>query len=120
MRNQYPDTATEDEKDLGFQKLEIAQMGSLRQPEVVIARVLSPSDVLVKIFNLEGEIVYSHRRWGYSKTIGESDSKKWFPLFAPISKDKAEILIQEYDFHPQKEVFEGDTVGVPFKFTKLD
>jgi hypothetical protein len=120
MKGKYPDTISEEESDLGFQKLEIANMGSLREPEAVVGKILSPSDVLVKICKPNGEIAYNHRRWGYSKTMGSKEINRWHALFAAITKEKAAILIQEYDFHPQRETFEGDTVGVPFEFRKLD
>jgi hypothetical protein len=101
-----PQDISEDEADLGFQKLVIqgmepaAEIGHLFQAPVspvLVACILSSYEILLKILDLEGGVEYSHLQFG-SFTIagGENmeDEPDWSPVDVPC-KDAA-MFLQEY------------------------
>jgi hypothetical protein len=120
--DEFPQDIGENDCALGLQRIEIAQPGCLgfsTETCSVVARVLCPSDLLVKIFESKGGAKYSYRRWGYSKTNGSPNELDWHPMSVPMSFDKAATFIQEYDFkeHESTAAFAyGDIVGVPFDY----
>jgi len=125
----YPLEISKDEAGLRFQKLVLEGMESEPEfvdllqgpppPPVVVARILSSFEVLLKDRDLDGNIEYSHLKFGYSTmTItvpirGETD---WQPVGAPW-RDAAMFLnaygagIQES--HDLPGVF---FTVVPFRF----
>lgn len=83
----HPQDITDVEKALGFEHALLAAYGlpnEKAQPfsnAPVVMKVLSPSDVLVKILFF-GKIAYSHKRFGVDK---QSSSKlpEWWPINVP-------------------------------------
>jgi hypothetical protein len=117
---EYPQNISEEEAELKFERLLIDGIGALRggqrfpKPVPVIARVLSPSDVLIKVYDLEGRVRYSHRRWGYSKLLSNPDRCKWHVLGNPIMQPKQLIFDHSAGIH--KPLIQDDIVGVSFVY----
>ncbi len=112
---EYPLELTEEEADLGFQRLWIEgfAVGNIYpKPVPVIARVMSSYDVLIKCRSrLDGEIHYTHQRHGYRVLGGEKTRTDWRPMSGP-HKD-ARMFLHEYELDLRKDVWR-DVVGVPF------
>ena len=117
---EHPQDISEEEAELKFERLLIDGIGALRggqrfpKPVPVVARVLSPSDVLIKIYDLEGRVRYSHRRWGYSKLLSNPDRCKWHVLGNPILGPKQ--LIFDHSLGVHKPLIQDDIVGVSFVY----
>jgi len=83
---------------------------------IVVARKLSPSDILVKIVDPDGAVQFSHRRWG--RSTGSDGLLSWHSLEVPFSFEEAAVFIQEYDFTVRDfggaRLF-GGIVGIPFE-----
>jgi hypothetical protein len=121
MKNEdYPQDISPQETELKFERLLIDGIGALMgsqiapKPVPVVARVLSPSDVLIKIYDLKESIRYSHRRWGYSKTLGNPNNCRWYPLGTPIPDLKQFVI--DFSFEAHEEMFRDDIAGVSFKY----
>jgi hypothetical protein len=116
----YPQDILPDESDLKFERLLIDGIGALMgsqispKPFPVVARVLSSSDVIIKIYDHYGEVAYSHRRWDYSKKFGNPIYCEWSPLYLPIKDVKQLVFDFSFGVHP--EAYQGDIIGVPFKY----
>lgn len=111
---EYPQDITADEADLGFKRLEFENMGRMLEPIAVVARILSSSDILVKILDLHGEIKYSLMRYGFDKTMGSETGCRWKPLSSPIPSSDVAMLVQGYDFEEARESCSCHIIGVPF------
>ena len=110
-----PQAISEDEAEWGFEKIPLrVGLGGFGEPEIVVARILSSSDILVRTVHPGGETLYSHQRWGYDKTRGEPRRFRWYAVHTPIPKDMVAGFIQEFDFNPPKEIFPGDFIPAPF------
>jgi hypothetical protein len=101
-----PQDISEEEAELGFQKLVLQGMDAEPEllhlfedagPPVIVARILSSHEILLKIFDLDRTVEYSHLEFGYSASMGVKALKSetdWTPVDAPC-KDAA-IFLQEY------------------------
>jgi hypothetical protein len=113
----YPQDISAAEADLKFQRLLLEGMGNwkdgtmLSSPVPVVARILSPSDVLVKALDCAGRVAYGHWRWGFSKSLGYSG---WHSLSTPTPD--ARQLIYDFSFNVHQERCPNDVSGVPFKY----
>ncbi|MGO9586301.1 MAG: hypothetical protein ACLP2Y_08905 [Limisphaerales bacterium] len=121
IHQDYPQDISPDESELKFGRFLIDGIVPLigsgifpPEPVPVVARILSSSDVVVKIYDLRGGVAYSHRRWGYSRKHGRSSSCAWFPLDKPMKDVKQLFFDFSFGVHP--ETFRGDIVGVKFKY----
>jgi hypothetical protein len=117
--SEYPQEATEEERDLGFRKIELFDVEMMGRPAVVIAKVLSASDVLVKIFDSSGDVKYSHRRWGYYKFLTKK-TPVWKPIFSPMDWDSVPIFVQEFGFQTSHGLLGDDIVEVPFEYKIIE
>jgi hypothetical protein len=92
-REDYPQELTEDEADLGFRLLEIQSLGKLgseNSPAVAVARILSPSSILVKTFS-----GYDHLIFGHCAITTEREIPMWncgTEMRIPETKDAAQFL----------------------------
>lgn len=113
---EYPQDVSKDEAFQKFQLLLIDGMGGLTSSQTfpVVARILSSSDVLVKTNNFRGQVVYSHRRWGRTKTTATTEPCRWFPMNTSIVDFKQ--LIADFSFGNAEEMFPGSIVGSPFVY----
>jgi hypothetical protein len=118
---EHPQDISTEESDLKFERLLIdgigAPLGSQVSPVPVpvVARVLSPSDVIIKICDLKGRVRYSHRRWGYRKPPGSPESCQWRQVgLAPILDPKQ--LISDYSSGVHEEFFTNGFVAAPFSY----
>ncbi|MGO8698984.1 MAG: hypothetical protein ACLQVY_14815 [Limisphaerales bacterium] len=98
----FPQEMTANERALGFQLLVLEGFG-LPDPHVdlaqvpVVAKRLSPSDVLVK-FCRDGLMFYSHRRFGRpagAERTNASHPPGWFPVQSAIPV--AEVAIAGFE-----------------------
>lgn len=112
----YPQDITEAEADMRFQRLLIQGIGT------VVARILSPTDVILKLFDPIGRIRYVHRRRGYFASFCGPPFSPWERLkldrwqtLARPTPD-ARQLISDFDAGVHKRGFAGDVIGVPFKY----
>lgn len=116
----YPREISPDELDLAFQRLLIDGIGSMVDGEVscervpVVARVLSPSDIVIKIYDLRGQVRYSHERWGYVKEIGSPRSCSWHEMSIPVEDPR--VLIFDPRMRIEHAGYRDDVVGVPFQY----
>jgi hypothetical protein len=119
----YPQEISQDESFLGFEPLLIEGIGDLEADwenpvsAPVVAKILSSSDILLKIFSPVWPVAYSHRRWGYSKRWGNPNIYEWHALGSPVGD--AGQLISDFSFQVHKEPVRQDIIGKPFKFTKI-
>lgn len=115
--NEYPQTLTEDERDLGFRLRVFDGLwewkrfpdGKLVQPAVV-ARILSSFEILVKICDLDDSIYFTHQRHGCLKCHLITTEPGWHPASGPY-KDAA-MFIHEYEVGLDK--LPVDEAGFPF------
>ena len=118
--SEYPQDISEEEARLNFERLLIDGIGALMssqrfpKPVPVVARILSPSDVLIKISDTEGRVRYSHRRWGFSRSLSNPDRSKWHVLGNPILDPKQLIFDHSQGIH--KPLIQGDIAGVSFVY----
>ena|SRR5437879_5608286 len=117
--SEYPQAATEEERELGFRKIELFEDGTMGRPAVVIAKILSSSDVLVKIFDSNGDVKYSHRRWGNYKFLVKK-TPVWKPIFSPMDWESVPIFVQEFGFQTSHGLLGDDIVGVPFEYKIIE
>jgi hypothetical protein len=111
----YPQEISEDEADVGFQHLELYEIRGVRGPTVVVGKILSSSDVLVKLRKARDRVdLYTHWRWGHYRETPAV--KVWMVISSMRRIEQVRTFVQEYDFTTPKEVFPGDTVGQPFKY----
>jgi hypothetical protein len=116
----YPQDISPDEADLKFQRLLIEGMGLWKdgkmssEPVPVVARILSPSDVLIKAWDCVGRITYWHWRWGFSKSFSGLRSCSWHSLSTPTPD--ARQLIYDFSFGAHNERCPNDVSEVPFKY----
>jgi hypothetical protein len=116
--DEYPQDISPDEARLGFRLLLVDGIGALMGsrinpvPVPIVACVLSSSDILVKIYNLTGNIRYSHRRWGsYTDGVGMTE---WIPVLTPCADLKQFIL--DYNAGTHQEAFPGKIHSSPFTY----
>jgi len=108
----FPQEMTANEKTLGFQLLVLEGFGlpdaSVDLAQVpVVAKRLSPSDVLVKVCR-DGLMFYSHRRFGRPAGAERADAPhqprchqpRWFPVQSAIPV--AEVAIARFE-HGENE-----------------
>ena len=113
----YPQDISAAEADLKFQRWLLEGMGNwkdgtmLSEAVPVVARILSPSDVLVKAWDCTGRVAYWHWRWGFSKSLGYFG---WHSLSTPTPD--ARQVIYDFSFHVHQERCPNDVSGVPFKY----
>lgn len=93
-------TLTEEEEKAGFRRLMIEWDGA-DDRELVVAYVLSDSDIVVKT-QADGEIRYKHRRWGITRILGVNDDSDkdagWVPVGFQLYKEPAEAIYKaEYE-----------------------
>jgi hypothetical protein len=106
--NYYPQEISEDEASLSFRHLLIDGIGVVMgsqidpHPVPVVARVLSTSDVLIKIRPKNDRDAYSHQRFGYSE-ITSYRGTQWQPVSTPVSD--ARKLISDFNGGVHKETF---------------
>jgi len=116
----YPQDITEPEADVKFQRLLVQGIGNWKdgqmssKPVPVVVRILSPTDVIIKVFDLIGRIRYVHWRHGYFESLRGLKSSAWQPLSPPTADAKQ--LIFDFDSGVHKKGFAGDVIGVPFNF----
>lgn len=116
----YPQAITADESAVGFQCLLIDgigdPMGSRIQvvPVPVVAKILDSSDVLVKICDDRGQIVYSHRRWGRDNRNTPLDRRSWYVIHSAMPD--ANLLIDNYKTGRVKGMFEDEIIGFAFQY----
>ena len=116
----YPQEISADEAALGFQRLLIDGIGDLRAsmiyvvPVPVVAKILDSSDVLIKIYDSNRKVAFSHKRWGRDRRIDTLDVRRWFPIHAPIGD--ARLVIDNYKTGRMKGMFEDEIIGFPFKY----
>jgi len=113
---------TEGEAEMGFQRLCLEELfgGSAeRSTKVVVARILSTSDVVVKILNPLGDIQYIHARWGRSRE-GENglEGVRWHPINMMFTN--AADFIQRFEFRGAEEEFPPGIIGAPFVYTVVE
>ena len=112
--SEYPQDLTGGEARLGFQLLRIegiAQDCIDLDPGPVVARVLSPSDALIKARMPGGEAFYSHRRYGYTILNGKRSDLRWHLISGPHSD--AVAFLHELQFGDPQDVY-GDVIGLRF------
>ena len=117
--SEHPQEATEEEREIGFQKIELTGAGAIGRTAVVIAKILSPSDILIKIFDSNGDVKYSHRRWGYYKFLLKK-TPVWKPIFSPMDWESVPIFVQEFGFQTSHGLLGDDIVGVPFEYKVIE
>jgi hypothetical protein len=116
----YPQDITEAEADMKFQRLLVQGIGNWKDGRMssksvpVVARILSPTDAIIKVFDLTGCIRYVHWRHGYFESLRGLKSTAWQPLSPPTADTKQ--LISDFDSGVRKKGFAGDVIGVPFDF----
>jgi hypothetical protein len=118
----YPQEISPDEARVGFRRLLIDGIGSLMgsminpTPVPVVATILSSSDILIKICDPFGNVVYSHRRWGRPKDgIGMDE---WIPVFNPVA-DWQQFL-RDYNAGTHPEMFTDRIQSKAFRYRKID
>jgi hypothetical protein len=121
MRDEgYPQDISPDESELKFVRLLIEGFGVWKdgrmsgEPVPVVARILSPSDVLIKVWDPTGLVRYAHWRSGYSKSVGSRKNCHWHSLSTPTAD--ARQLIYDFSFEAHEERCRNDVTGVPFKY----
>jgi len=116
----YPQDITEAEADMKFQRLLVQGIGNWKDGRMssksvpVVARILSESDVIVKLCKPFGRIYYAHWRYGYFESLRGLKRATWEPLL-PLAAD-ARRLISDFDSGVHKKGFAGELIGVPFKY----
>jgi hypothetical protein len=115
----YPQEISAGESRWGFESLLIEgidalQSGQTNPPPVpVVARILSSSDILIKVYELRRRIVYSHRRWGhYHKTRRNC----WTPL-SHLQGDLRQFMY-DYNAGTHQEIFGEEIEPAQFKYRK--
>jgi hypothetical protein len=115
----YPQAMTADESAAGFQRLLIDGIGDPMGsrihvvPVPVVARILDSSDVLIKIYDLDGRVAYSHRRWGRDSRLTPLDERSWYPIHTPMPDFS--LLIDNYKTGRVPGMFEDEIIGFAFK-----
>ncbi|MGC3961539.1 MAG: hypothetical protein QM813_27525 [Verrucomicrobiota bacterium] len=116
----YPLEMTDDEAALGFRHYVLDSLGERPTgtrgadvPDRVVAKILSPSDVLVKMISGGGGIVYSHLRWGWVAGVDEIQDRHWYPVHVPLPE--AEHLIGMIERRELPEIHD-DIVAFPFDY----
>ncbi len=118
----YPQDITEAEADMKFQRLLVQGIGNWKDGRMlsksvpVVARILGPTDVIIKVFDLTGRIRYVHWRRGYFESLRGLGLQPaaWQPLSRPTADAKQ--LISDFDSGVHKKGFAGEVIGVPFNF----
>lgn len=83
-------------------------------PVPVVARVLSSSDILVKIYDSKGTIKYSHRRWGRNRALQLQNG--WIPTFVP-TLDLRQFIF-DFNAGTHHEFFTDQLQPAQFTFKK--
>jgi hypothetical protein len=115
----YPQEISQDEARLGFQHLLIDGIGPVMGsvihpiPVPVYACVLSSSDILLKIYDIDGNVRYSHRRWG--RYGGHRND--WSPLASPYVDYRQFFELFNAGTHP--EMFSEKIEPASFTYTKV-
>jgi hypothetical protein len=122
-----PQDISKVEAGLGFRKLEIQGMEAeaevlhlFQEPNVptVIACVLSSYEILLKDFDLDGDIEYCHFQFGYFTIMGRKDPdgiSDWEPVGAPY-KDAA-MFLREYNAGAIQRPSLPNVIFTPVAFT---
>jgi hypothetical protein len=116
----YPQDILPDESELKFERLLIEGIGNWKNGQMssdsvpLVARILSPSDVLIKVYDPTGLVRYAHWRWGYFKSYGSRKKCVWHSLSTPTPDAKQ--LIYDFSFQVHEERTRKDCVGVPFTY----
>lgn len=123
--SRFPRDISEDEADLGFQQLVVQGMEAETEfvhlfkepaPPAIVARILSPHELLLKDLALDDEVEYCHFRFGYS-TMGKITTETdWSPIGSP-HKSAAEFL-QDYGVGTNARAIEFP--GAPFTMVKFN
>jgi hypothetical protein len=115
--NTYPQAVTEDENDLGFQprvfdglwEYRRFQDGKSVQP-VVVAKILSSFEILVKTFATDGAISFTHQRYGHLEFPPMMTKDEWHPASGPYTD--AAMFIHQYEVGLDK--LAADKLGLRF------
>ena|ERR1700722_19505450 len=116
----YPQDITSDELSLGFQRFLIDGIGDPMAsriyvvPVQVVAKILDSSDVLIKQFDLEGRVRYTHKRWGQDSRHTPLEHRSWYSIHSPTPD--ANLVIDNYKTGRVKGMFEDEIVGFPFRY----
>jgi hypothetical protein len=117
----YPQDVTEAEANMKFQRLLVQGLGDrlkggrMSSKSVpVVVRILSESDVIIKLGSPFGRIYYAHWRYGYFESLRGLKPTTWETL-PPLAAD-ARRLISDFDSGVRKKAFLGEMIGVPFKY----
>lgn len=118
--NPFPQDISADESAAGFQRLLIDGIGDPMAsrinivPVPIVARILDTTDVLVKIYNLNGEIAYSHRRWGRDSKLTALEHRRWHAIHTP--GPNALAIIDNFKTKEVKGMFEDEIIGFKFNY----
>ncbi len=119
---QEPQDISDAEATLGFERLLIEGLGDLDKdqtnpfPIPVVVKILSSSDILLKTFDFDGSIIYSHKRRGNSKSY---PVKEWHPVDAPVS-DAADFLSRYANRTHPESAFAHTIIPCSFKHSKAN
>ena len=117
--NPYPQDISEEEAALGFQHLLVDGIGDPMGSRIdiiavpIVSKVLDSSDILIKIYDLQGKTAYSHRRWGRDSRLTPLEHRSWCPIHSPIPD--AKLVIDNFKTGRVKGMFEDDIIGFAFK-----
>jgi hypothetical protein len=123
MQNpKFPQSISSLDRELGFQLLPIAGLGGdLLHPnkgEQVVIKILSSCEILLKAYDLDGNICYNHKKYGYDVLFGQETPYQWYPVSGGW-KDPKEILgLYEKGIKTLWEKQAGQIHGCPFPFPK--
>lgn len=116
----YPQEVSEDEHDAGFRRYELEGFeGNTEDLVVVVARILSKYDVLLKIHSGYAGNCFSHYRRGYSNWIVKDPDPSWCLLSTGHDLQSASIIIQEYDFVGSDDAYPNEIIKVQFKWREM-
>ncbi len=86
-----------------------------RQPELVpvVAKILTRSDILLKVFELKRRVMYSHRRFGHYRKVARN-------IWTPLSHLQPDLRQFIFDFNAGSHdmLFGQEIVPARFKFRK--
>ncbi|MGO8696859.1 MAG: hypothetical protein ACLQVY_03970 [Limisphaerales bacterium] len=115
----YPQEISTLEARWGFELLLIEGIGDLMAgqrnpiPVPVVAKILTASDILIKVFELKRRVMYSHRRFGHFKRIPRNF---WTPL-SHLQEDLRQFIF-DFNAGTQGESFGYEIVPARFKYRK--
>jgi hypothetical protein len=113
----YPQEISALEARWGFELLLVEGIGDLITgqrnpiPVPVVVRILTASDILIKVYELKRRVVYSHRRWGHFKRIPRNF---WTPL-SHLQEDLRQFFF-DFNAGTHVESFGCEIVPARFKY----